>query len=188
MVGMQTDDTLILVILAFLAAEEEKIQKADIRCEPKITLSPTQSLDFNGTKLTVDDGHVITVQQKGQGQKISTIKATGYAQASQIGFVIALVNEQADGNASPQLGYPRIPLVICTDSYLLYECLVKKRLMIDVIPLRKHTKEINEIRWINGEDAPAAAMTKSSPNKALERLVSTNELTVRVEGYVDRPT
>lgn len=83
MVGMQTDDTLILVILAFLAAEEEKIQKADIRCEPKITLSPTQSLDFNGTKLTVDDGHVITAQQKGQGQKISTInpKATGYAQA-----------------------------------------------------------------------------------------------------------
>ena len=93
-----------------------------------------------------------------------------------------------------QLGYPRIPLVICTDSYLLYECLVKlgitkeKRLMIDVIPLRKHTKEINEIRWINGEDGPATAMTKSSPNKALERPVSTNELTVRVEGYVDRPT
>jgi hypothetical protein len=41
-----------------------------------------------------------------------------------------------------RLGLPAIPLVICIDSYSLYECLVKlgttkeKRLMIDIMALR----------------------------------------------------
>ena len=47
-----------------------------------------------------------------------------------------------------------IPIVVCTDSYLLYECLVKlgttkeKRLMIDIIALRQSYKrrELFEIR------------------------------------------
>ncbi len=41
-----------------------------------------------------------------------------------------------------QLNIPTMPIVVCTDSYSLYECLVKlrttkeKRLMIDIIALR----------------------------------------------------
>ena len=87
-----------------------------------------------------------------------------------------------------------MPVIVCTDSYSLYECLVKlgttgeKRLMIDIMGLREsyERREIEEIRWINGEDNPADAMTKASPNKSLETLVSTNELTVRLEGWVQR--
>ncbi|EDU48203.1 predicted protein [Pyrenophora tritici-repentis Pt-1C-BFP] len=45
-----------------------------------------------------------------------------------------------------------------------------------------------EIRWINGEDNPADAFTKASPNRALERFIDGNKLTVRVEGWVQRPT
>jgi hypothetical protein len=30
-----------------------------------------------------------------------------------------------------------------------------------------------EIRWINGQDNPADAMTKPNPNKALERFITT---------------
>ncbi len=88
---------------------------------------------------------------------------------------------------------PPIPLVVCTDSYSLYECLVKldttteKRLMIDIIRLREsyERREI-KIRWINGQDNPADAITKASPNKALETFVTENELMVRLEGWVQR--
>jgi hypothetical protein len=87
-----------------------------------------------------------------------------------------------------------IPTIVCTDSYSLYECLVKlgttkeKRLMIDIMALRQsyERRELFEIRWINGQDNPADALTKASPNKALETFVDTNTLCVRVEGWVKR--
>jgi len=92
-----------------------------------------------------------------------------------------------------QLGLPEIPMIACTDSYSLYECLVKlgttkeKRLMIDIMALRQsYERREFEIRWINGQDNPADAMTKSNPNKALETFISTNSLDVRVEGWVKR--
>jgi hypothetical protein len=53
-----------------------------------------------------------------------------------------------------QLGLPRIPIIVCTDSYSLYKCLVKlrttteKRLMIDIIALRQsyERRELMKIR------------------------------------------
>ena len=93
-----------------------------------------------------------------------------------------------------QFNFPAIPTIVCTDSYSLYECLVKlgttkeKRLMIDIMAIRQsyERRELQEIRWINGQDNPADAMTKSAPNKALERFLNNNQLTVRVEGWVER--
>lgn len=51
-----------------------------------------------------------------------------------------------------------IPTIICTDSFSLYECMVKlgttkeKRLMIDIMAIRQpyERRELSEIRWING--------------------------------------
>jgi hypothetical protein len=93
-----------------------------------------------------------------------------------------------------QLKLPAIQMVVCTDSYSLYECLVKlgstkeKRLMIDIMSLRQsyERREILEIRWINGQDNPADAMTKANSNGALSTLIDTNSLTIRVEGWVKR--
>jgi hypothetical protein len=90
---------------------------------------------------------------------------------------------------------PEIPLVICTNSYSLYECLVKlgitqeKRLMIDILALRQlyKRKEIAEIRWIYNRDNFADAFIKATANSSLEQLVSTNKLVVRMEGHVERP-
>jgi hypothetical protein len=87
-----------------------------------------------------------------------------------------------------------IPIVLCTDSRSLYECLVKlgttneKRLMIDIMSIREsyEKREITDIRWINGKDNPADACTKKTPNSALERLISYNQLAIRVEALVDR--
>jgi len=93
-----------------------------------------------------------------------------------------------------QLILSTIPIIIYTNSYSLYECLVKlgttkeKRLMIDIMALRQsyECRELFEIRWINGHDNPADAMTKSNPNKALEQFIETNTLRVRIEGWVQR--
>ena len=93
-----------------------------------------------------------------------------------------------------QLGFPPTPIIACTDSYSLYECLVKlgttkeKRLMIDIMAIRQsyERRELTEIRWINGQDNPADAMTKGIPNKALGKFIDTNQLIVQVEGWVKR--
>ena len=93
-----------------------------------------------------------------------------------------------------QLDLPNIHLIVYTDSYSLYKCLVKlrttqeKRLIIDIMALRQsyERQELFKVQWINGQDNPANAMTKSSPNKALETFIETNSLTVRVEGWVKR--
>jgi len=93
-----------------------------------------------------------------------------------------------------RLDLPPLPLIVCTNSRSLYDCIVilgttaEKRLMIDILALRQsyEQREISEIRWIKGDDNPADAMTKASPNKALESLISHNELTVRVDGSVLR--
>ena len=63
-----------------------------------------------------------------------------------------------------------LPLVLCTDSKSLYECLVKlgstqeKRLMVDLMCLRQsyERRMITEIKWIDGDSNPADAMTKAN--------------------------
>ena len=79
---------------------------------------------------------------------------------------------------------------MCTDSFLLYEYLVKlrtikeKRLIINIIVLRQsyERRELANIRWIEGDSNPANAMTKSKPNKCLKQLVSNNRPEIRVKG------
>ncbi|KHJ33788.1 hypothetical protein EV44_g4070 [Erysiphe necator] len=93
-----------------------------------------------------------------------------------------------------QLGTPHIPSITCTDSSSLYECLVKlgntkeKPLMIDTMAIHEsyERREISEIRWINGQDNPADAMTKINPTNALRQIVDSHEIRVRVEGWVER--
>jgi hypothetical protein len=110
------------------------------------------------------------------------------------GFDLGYVLTETLRAITERLQLPPIPLVVCTDSYSLYDCLVKlgttteKRLMIDVMALREsyERREISEVRWINGEDNPADAMTKGDANRALEGLINTGKLTVRLEAWVDR--
>ena len=323
-VGMQTDDTIILSNTAFSELEEHELQKAKFLAKPKEIMSLDTPLIFNGCILTKRD-ETILMTQKGQGKGIVLIEADdteakqryveqrargaylasicqpeatfdlskaaqhqdptredinalnkrllwqqdnidrGLAYinvdlataklfvfvdgsfannkdlSSQIGFVIILANETTSGqgftiNGSlihwsstkskrvtrsvlaseiyamvagvdmalvinstlnmiiAQLDLPKVSTIICTDSYSLYECLVKlgttkeKRLMIDIMALRQsyERREILEVRWISGQDNPADAMTKINPNKALEKFVDTNKLSIRMKGWVKR--
>jgi hypothetical protein len=326
-VGMQTDDTLILSTPAFSALEQEKLEQAAFRSKPKTTLLPETALEFNGCTLSITDAHELVLTQKNQGSKLKVIdvKNTDMRQhyieqrargayiasicqpeaaydlstaaqhkepdekqcgklnkrlqwqidnpqhglryvpielstaklmvfvdgsfanntdmSSQLGFIIMLANEvtnddsfSIEGNTihwsstkckrvtrsvlaseiyamvngvdiglaiattlqmiTNRLELPTIPIIVCTDSYSLYECLVKlgstleKRLMIDIMALRQsyERREIAEIRWIHGDDNPADALTKEAPNKALEQWVDNNHLTIQIKGFVERPT
>jgi hypothetical protein len=62
--------------------------------------------------------------------------------------------------------------------------------MIDIMALREayERNDLMDIRWIDGRDNPADAMTKSSCNSALETFLNTNELELRVQGWVNRNT
>jgi hypothetical protein len=94
-----------------------------------------------------------------------------------------------------QFDMPEIPIIICTNSFLLYECLIKlgttqeKRLIIDIMALHQSYKrrKIAEIRWIYNKNNPADALTKANANSLLKQLVSTNKLTVRMKEYIERP-
>lgn len=325
-IGMQTDDTLMLGTTEFSQAEEEARDKAQFRAKPKTRLKEGTPLEFNGCTLTMN-GETIGLTQKGQGSRIIAIDMTApdraqrymeqrargayiasicqpeasftlsvAAQAqkpneedfkklncrlqwqadnldrglnyvpidlsraklmiftdgsfannrdlsSQLGFMVTLVNESQKGDhtflirgnmihwsstkckrvtrsvlaselygmvngfdigiaiattlklVTDRLKIQTIPVIVCTDSYSLYECLVKlgttseKRLMIDVMALRQsyERREITEIRCISGEDNPADAFTKESPNKALQTFIDNNELSIRVESSVQRP-
>jgi hypothetical protein len=65
----------------------------------------------------------------------------------------------------------QLPLVLCTDLKLLYNCLVKlgttqeKRLIVDLMCLRQayERREITEVKWISSGDNPADAITKVKP-------------------------
>jgi hypothetical protein len=87
-----------------------------------------------------------------------------------------------------------IPLVLCTDSKSLYDCLVRlgttqeKRLMIDVMCLRQayERRQITEVKWIDGESNPADAMTKGKACAALTNLIDTNTIDLQAIGWVER--
>ena len=88
-----------------------------------------------------------------------------------------------------------ILLVLYTDSKSLYNCLVKlgtthkKRLIVDLMCLRQsyERREIAEIRWIDGGNNPADAMTKKKPCRALNSLIDTNMIDLDATEWVERP-
>ncbi|EKD17820.1 polyprotein [Drepanopeziza brunnea f. sp. 'multigermtubi' MB_m1] len=88
-----------------------------------------------------------------------------YKALNKIGFVAILSNKA-------HLRIPNFLVVVCTDSYSLYECIVKlgttkeKRLMIDIMAIRE-SYEKREL---------------SKANTSLQELVLTNTLKVQVDG------
>jgi hypothetical protein len=94
-----------------------------------------------------------------------------------------------------RLNQPEIPLIICTNSYFLCECLIKlkitqeKRFIIDILALRQSykRKKIAEISWIHNRNNPANAFIKTIANSLLKQLVSTNKLVVRMKEHVEKP-
>jgi hypothetical protein len=93
-----------------------------------------------------------------------------------------------------RLRLPKAFVVICIDFLFLYKCFVKlgtikkKRLMIDIMALRQtyERQKMFDVRWIDGNDNPANVITKAGPNRALEQLVTTNKLTLKIQEWIKR--
>ncbi|KAL3713544.1 hypothetical protein TMatcc_002247 [Talaromyces marneffei ATCC 18224] len=62
-IGIQTDDTLIVANDTFAAREEEEIRRAKIRCKPREQLTTDNPLKFNGAVVT-ETAQGITLTQK----------------------------------------------------------------------------------------------------------------------------
>jgi hypothetical protein len=155
--------------------------------------TPTANGNPNGTDRFTIKGNLIHYSStKCKRVTRSVLASEIYGMAGGVNMAVA-VNTTIK-MITDQLGFSHPAIIVYTDSYSLYECLVKlgttkeKRLMIDIMALCQSYKqrEIAEIRWINGKDNPANAMTKSMPNKALERFLDSNQLNVRIEGWVQR--
>jgi hypothetical protein len=58
----------------------------------------------------------------------------------------------------------------------------EKRLIINIITIRQayEQQDVSDIRWINGRNNPADAMTKAGPNRALKQLINNNKLIMRL--------
>jgi hypothetical protein len=151
-----------------------------------------ESIDDNTFTIRGNVIHYSSTKCKRVTRSVLASEIYGMVNGFDIGIAIATTLRIV----TERLGRPAIPLVVCTDSYSLYECLVKlgttkeKRVMVDIMALRQsyEHREITELRWISGDDNPADAFTNALPNRALERFIDSNELTVRVEGWVQRPT
>jgi hypothetical protein len=47
-------------------------------------------------------------------------------------------------------------------------------------------QKVFDIRWIDGDDNLADSTTKAGLNRALEQLVTTNKLTLKIQGWIKR--
>ena len=63
-VGMQTDNTLILALPAFTKLEDNELQKANLSIKPRDKLSPISKLIFNRYILNIDLDNIIILIQK----------------------------------------------------------------------------------------------------------------------------
>ena len=87
-----------------------------------------------------------------------------------------------------------MPIMIYIDSFSLYKCLVKlriinkKHLIINLMAIQQAYKhrEIAEVVWIKGDHNPADSITKHNGNKALDHIIESNKLHIKVEGWIER--
>jgi hypothetical protein len=70
--GLQTDDTLSIVTLAFARREQEQLDAAKLRAKLKTVLSEHNPIEFNGGRISILQGK-ITLIQKGQAAYLRTI-------------------------------------------------------------------------------------------------------------------
>ena len=79
-----------------------------------------------------------------------------------------------------------LPIIVCTNSKLLYNCLVKlsntqaKQCMVYLIYLRQsyERRKIIKIRWIDRDNNLINAMTKAKLFAALQKMIDTNTISL----------
>src|SRR6266702_4296588 len=93
-VGIQTNDIIILGDDQFLALKENELVKANLMAKPKEKLNLTTPLLFNGCILSLNEDSIVFCQ-KGQGKKIDVINVNspkqGYVEQRARGAYVASI-------------------------------------------------------------------------------------------------
>ncbi|EED13532.1 hypothetical protein TSTA_097880 [Talaromyces stipitatus ATCC 10500] len=168
-----------------------KIDMETSMYNPCLLVTKPGAKSFGLMSMQTDDTLIIITEKFARGEE-QALQEAGFKAKPKTQLSITLASTIK--MITDRLNLPIIPVVVCTDSYSLYECLVKlgttkeKRLMINLMALRQSYEkwEIDEICWIHGDDNPVDAFTKANPNKALWDFIDKNKLTICVEGFVER--
>lgn len=78
-VGLQTDDTLILASDEFAAQEQTQLEKAGFLAKERERLTPAHDLKFNGAVVHMDESGDITLTQERQCQNLQLVNEKGTA-------------------------------------------------------------------------------------------------------------
>jgi hypothetical protein len=76
LVGLQTDDTLIVADNAFVEAEETELQKARLMAKKREQLTKGNKLKFNGGDITLQSDSSITITQESYNTTLQIVTAT----------------------------------------------------------------------------------------------------------------
>ena len=87
-----------------------------------------------------------------------------------------------------------VPLILCTNSKFLYNCLVKlgimkeKQLIIDMISLHQLYKQqkITEVKWIHRHHNLTDLMTKAKCLSGLKTLININGINISTIKWIER--
>ncbi|KAI9036662.1 uncharacterized protein KD926_001616 [Aspergillus affinis] len=140
----------------------------------------------NTTAVNANIVHWSSIKCKRVTRSVLASELYAMAHGSDIAFAIK--------STLDQILQTNIPIVLCTESKSLYDCLVRlgstqeKRLMINIMYLRQAYKcrQITDIKWIDGDSNPADIMTKSKLCNALRQLIDTNCIDLQAIGWVER--
>jgi len=86
-VGLQTDDTLLLATAKFAEAEESNLQKAHFSAKEREMLTVDKPLKFNGGLIKLHSNGSITLTQERQSKNLSLVNSTSTMQSSSRGNV-----------------------------------------------------------------------------------------------------
>jgi hypothetical protein len=77
LVGIQTNDTLILRDDQFIVQEDVELKKAELLAKPSKQLTKDNLLLFNRCKLVINS-NTVTLTQKEQGKRLDLVKTSSY--------------------------------------------------------------------------------------------------------------
>ncbi|PVH70343.1 hypothetical protein DL98DRAFT_619938 [Cadophora sp. DSE1049] len=215
-VGLQTDDTLILCDKKFKAREQQQLKVAKYEAKEIEILSDITPLTFNGCtiklkrerlRLNPSDDEVKVLNKRIRWQMDNLDRGI----SSQLGYVMIF------GNETPgSLSYEDNSFILKKNLLHAFSTKSKKVTRsvlvseiygmvsgVDIVIavnnsfllyecfvklgiIKEKRREIAEIRWINREDNLADAIIKMLPNPSLKTFLDENQVIVRVQGWVKR--
>ncbi|KAI0998702.1 hypothetical protein K3495_g9495 [Podosphaera aphanis] len=165
----------------FVFVDASFANNKDLSSQIGVVIVLANKLSLNPIKFAISGNPIHWTSVKCRRVTRAALASELYAMVHGVDLAVALRTTLI--MITEQLQIPDIPAIFCINSFSTYECPVKlgttkeKRLTIDIMAVREsyERRELAEIRWNNGQDNPADALTKENPTKALHQLIASNQ-------------